>query len=485
MFYGTQAVHGLTVTSAGATRQGILDGRRSCVETIIDALERADQVQDDCNAFTILLHDEALERARDLDTARTSGTKPGSLFGVPIAIKDMTPTKGHPTTLGSWTSGEGITDHDAIIVERLKRAGAIPIGKTTTAEFAFSSFTRSPRYGATLNPWNPERTAGGSSGGSATAVAAGVVPLAEGTDMGGSVRIPAAACGIVGFKPSLGRIPMTILPIGLETISHFGPLARCVEDAVLFVAATAGHHPADMLSQPGRFQIDQTHTQSLKGKRFALSMDLGYCEVHPDVSAAIVETVDRMRDAGAIIEEVGLPWTRDVFDQWAKRWNCLLGLFPNCSSEADLARMDPALVTCIRDGRRLSAVDLLQVDIVRTGMNADLTALFSRFDALLCPTNAIPAPPLTDSDADYEMDLENGKLRAFDMAHPFNMVPTCPVISLPVGLSTDCMPIGMQVVGPAHADEAVLALARHVEQLTEPLPTPPIYCCPSLRSTTE
>jgi len=463
------------VAFASLTRQDILAGRTSCVEAVSDALERAEKVQDACNAFTILLREEALARARGLDAAHAAGVQPGSLFGVPVAIKDMTPTKGHPTTLGSWTSGDGITDHDAVIVQRLKQAGAIVVGKTTTAEFAFSSFTRSPRYGATLNPWNTERTAGGSSGGSAAAVAAGAVPLAEGTDMGGSVRIPAAACGIVGFKPSLGRIPMTILPMGLETISHFGPLARCVDDAVLFVAASAGHHPADMLSQTGEFRVEETGMSGLKGKRFALSIDLGYCEVHPEVAAALCRMAEMLRDAGAIVEEVDLPWSRDVFDQWAKRWNCLLGLFPNCESETDLARMDPALVACIRAGRTLSASDLMKVDIVRDRMNADLIALFARHDALLCPTNAIPAPPLTDSDAYYEADSETGKLRAFDMAHAFNMVPTCPVLSLPVGLSADRMPIGMQIVGPANADAQVLALARDIETLAGPMPSPPIF----------
>lgn len=463
------------MTFASVTRQNILDRHASCVETVTDALERSAKVQDACNAFTILLDEEALARAKGLDAALAAGAPRGSLFGVPVAIKDMTPTKGHPTTLGSWTSGDGITDHDAVIVERLKQAGAIVIGKTTTAEFAFSSFTRSPRYGATFNPWNPERTAGGSSGGSAAAVAAGAVPLAEGTDMGGSVRIPAGACGIVGFKPSLGRIPMTILPMGLETISHFGPLARCVDDAVLFVAASAGHHPADMLSQTGEFRAEDSRIADLKGRRFALSIDLGYCEVHPDVAAALYRMAETLREAGATVEEVDLPWTRGVFDQWAKRWNCLLGLFPNCDSEADLARMDPALVACIRAGRALSASDLMKVDIVRNRMNADLIALFAGHDALLCPTNAIPAPPLTDSDAYYEAESDTGKLRAFDMAHAFNMVPTCPVISLPVGLSADRMPIGMQIVGPASADASVLALARHIETLAGPLPSPPIF----------
>lgn len=460
--------------TAGSIVHQIISREVSGVEIVKDALARAHYVQGICNAFTILLDDEALQQAKALDDALAAGHAPGLLHGVPIAIKDMTPTKGHPTTLGSWTSGDGITDHDAVIVQRLKQAGAIIIGKTTTAEFAFSSFTKSLRYGPTLNPWNLERTAGGSSGGSAVAVATAAVPLAEGTDMGGSVRIPAGACGTVGFKPSLGRIPMTIVPSALETYSHFGPLARSVSDAARFVAATAGHHPADMLSLTTDFSLDDTHPDSLEGKRFALSMDLGYCDLHRDVEAGVEAVAKKLIEVGAIVEPVELGWTREVFDQWAIRWNSFLGLLPNSQSEENLAKMNPELAASIRAGRAASAEELIGVEVFRTQMNHDLISVFEHYDALICPTNAIPAPPVTDNDSDYENVLPNGKLRAFDMAHPFNMVPTCPAISLPVGRASDGLPIGMQVVGGAHQNEKILALAGAIEALLEPLPIPKI-----------
>jgi Asp-tRNA(Asn)/Glu-tRNA(Gln) amidotransferase A subunit family amidase len=456
---------------ASDIRSRILAGDISVQEVVQHALDRAHAVQPILNPFTAIFDAEALEHARKMDSE--SGGERGLLHGVPIVIKDMTPSKGHPTTLGSLTTGAGITDHDSVIVERLKTAGAIIIGKTTTAEFAFSSFTRSKRYGVTRNPWNSDRTPGGSSGGSAAAVASRVVPLAEGTDMGGSVRIPAAACGVVGFKPSLGRIPMTILPTGLDTISHFGPLASCVEDAALFVAATAGPHPGDLLSLPNDFDLHECAPPLLKGKRFAMSMDLGYCAVSPDVETGLRALCAELKYAGAEVVEIDLPWTRAAYDEWAKHWHVLLSMFPTAQSDAQLAQMDPDLAAGIRRGRTLLASELMTVDMLRTQMAADLAAVFSEHDALLCPTNAIEAPPAEASDAEYEVDLPDGKLRAFDMAHPFNMVPNHPVLSLPVSLTPAGLPVGMQIVGPAQGDAVVLALGRAIENARGAFPSPP------------
>lgn len=447
-------------------------GLTRCTDTVADVFERLPEVQEHCNAFTEWFPEEALDTARALDRAQEAGARPGLLHGVPICIKDMTPTKGHHTTLGSWTSGSGETAHDAVIVQRLKAAGAIIVAKTTTAELAFSSFTDTARYGVTRNPWDRSRTSGGSSGGSAAAVASGLVSLAEGTDMGGSVRIPAAACGIVGFKPSLGRIPMDIVPSALETLSHFGALAASVEDAALFVAASAGHHPADMLSRRSPFDLAATEPQSLAGKRFALSVDLGYCAVDPDIEAGLLQTVEQLRGAGAIVEEVQLPWTRAVFDQWAIRWFCLLASFPNARTAELRARMHPQLAAGLEQAQRYSAMDLMGVDLLRTEMNRQLNAVFTEHDFLLCPTNAVPAPLATQTDADFEDTLPNGKLGTFDMTHPFNMVPTSPVLSLPIGLTDARLPIGMQIVGPPCADEAVLSVSAAIEALIEPLPVP-------------
>ncbi|MEG6509960.1 amidase [Methyloligella sp. 2.7D] len=460
--------------SASEIREAILVGETSCEAVVSAALERAKPVQERLNAFTILLDEEALAAARWIDGSGAPADA-GLLHGVPIVIKDMTPTAGHPTTLGSLTTGEGITDHDAVIVQRLKAQGAIVIGKTTTPEFAFSSFTRSPRYGPTRNPWDTSRTPGGSSGGSAVAVATGVVPLGEGTDMGGSVRIPAGASGVVGFKPSLGRTPMSILPTGVDTISHFGPLASCVADAALFVAAGAGGHPADLLSQTRDFRLADTAPAPLQGLRFALSHDLGYCAVQPEVSDALQNTADELARAGAEIVEVDLPWTRAVYDEWIKHWNALLALFPTGQTPEQRAQMDPTLAACIEEGRALSALDLMRVGILRKEMSLQLGAILESCDALLCPTNAVEAPPVDAPETDYEADTEDGKFCAFDMTHPFNMLSNLPVLSLPIGLTPSGLPMGMQIVGRPYQDERLLAIAGGIEAMRGPFPAPPNF----------
>ena len=198
--------------SAADTARAVAAQRLTAEDRIAAALARMEEVQSALNPFTVILRDEAMAAARALDAALEVGAEPGLLCGVPVALKDFTPSAGHPATRGSWTVSDAPGTHDPVIVRRLKAAGAIIVGKTTTPEFAHSGFTRSPRWGVTRNPHDPARSAGGSSGGSAVAVASGCVPLAEGTDMGGSVRIPAALCGVVGLKPGLGRIPMDILP---------------------------------------------------------------------------------------------------------------------------------------------------------------------------------------------------------------------------------------------------------------------------------
>lgn len=444
----------------------------SCVETISAALTRAQSVQESCNAFTQIFEEEAVKMASLLDAVRPDSAASGLLRGVPICIKDMTPTAGHLTTCGSWATGTGETEQDAVIVQRLKAQGAIVIGKTTTAEYAFSSFTNTHRYGVTRNPWDRTRTSGGSSGGSAAAVAAGVSPLAEGTDMGGSVRIPAAACGIVGFKPSLGRIPMDILPNAFETFSHFGALAGSVQDAALFTAATAGFHPSDMLSRRSPFDIEKTQAADLRNLRIAASVDLGFFHVDPEVADRFEKTLTSLRNRGAIVDLIALPWTSQVFDAWLTRWNCLLALLVGDPAVDLRGRMHPELLAAVELGRATSATGLLAVDILRAEMNSQLNAIFAGYDAILCPTNAVPAPPAEMSDDDFLHVDADGKLHGFDMAHPFNMVPNCPVLSLPIGQTCDSLPVGMQTVGPPFADERTLSIAAAIEEAVGRLPIP-------------
>lgn len=443
----------------------IREGGISAEAVVTESLRRAKAIQPKLNPFVLIREDQALEAARAAD--RNKDGRP--LLGVPFAAKDMTPTKGDLTTLGSWTEGDHVAAETALCIRRIEEAGAILIGKTTTPEFAFSSFTRSPRWGVTRNPWNPDRTSGGSSGGSGVAVATGVVPFAEGTDMGGSIRIPAACCGVVGFKPSFGRIPMTILPSVFDSISHFGPLARSVEDAVAFMAAAAGPSDEDIQSAPIPFSAAKTRRGRLAGRRFALSVDLGYYAVQPDVEKAVRRAADLLREAGAEVDEIDPGWSRAVNDQWFDLWCVFMSAYFGDRVPAFRDRMDPLVVGMIERAGKMGATEIKRVELLRTSMWRDLARLFERHDALLCPTCAKEAPSADHGDYDHDATTAEGRFAGFDMTLPFNMVPQCPVISLPAGFSASGLPVGLQLVGKRFADEDLLAMARRLEALLRPL----------------
>ncbi|QZO02334.1 amidase [Chenggangzhangella methanolivorans] len=430
-----------------------------------ESLRRARATQGSFNAFVLIRDEAAMAAAREADAAVEEGRATGFLHGVPFAAKDLTPTAGDLTTLGSWSSGDVVPTESALYVRRLQATGAILMAKTTTPEFAHSSLTWSPRFGATRNPRDPSRTPGGSSGGSAVAVATGVVPFAEGSDMGGSVRIPASFCGVVGLKPSLGRIPMTILPSVFDDISHFGPLARTIDDAVAFLEATSGPSDEDIGSLPLTFEPGRTQDSSLAGKRFALSVDLGFYAVEPQVEAAIRRAAEAMRAAGAIVEEVALPWTRAVVDEWYEVWCVFMSAYFGDRLAGFRDRMDPSMVAIMERGFAKDATSYKRVELLRTAMWRDMARLFESYDALLCPTCAVTAPPVEKVDGDYFGEDASGRLIGLDMTCPFNFTPQCPALSVPVGVAADGLPVGLQIVGRRFADESVLAIGRGVERL--------------------
>lgn len=442
---------------------GIRAGEFSAEVVVAESLRRAKIVNETLNAFTLLREEAALAAARAADRRLADGGNIPALLGVPFAAKDLTPTKGDLTTLGSWTRGNWIPTESALCIKRLEAAGAILIGKTTTPEFAHSSFTASPRWGITRNPWNAARTSGGSSGGSAVAVASGVVPFAEGTDMGGSVRIPAAFTGIVGLKPSLGRIPMTILPSVFDNISHFGPLARSIGDAVAFMTAAAGPDDEDISSLPLAFCVEKTAAGRLSGRRFALSLDLGYYSVDASVQAGILAAVDALLAAGAVVEPVEIGWTRAVNDQWYDLWCVFMAAFFGEVLDEYRAQMDPIVVDLIERGQTMNAAAYKRVELLRTAMWRDLSPILSRYDALLCPTCAVTAPSAGTDDNNYIADLPDGRFRGLDMTCPFNLLPQCPALSVPAGLAPDGLPIGLQIIGRRYADEEVLSIGGAIE----------------------
>ena len=435
----------------------------SPVEVMESALARIEAVQPALNAFCFVYAEEALAAARAAEQAVMDGGPLGPLHGVPIAIKDFTPTKGKTTTRGSYAFEHWIPDRDALVVERLRAAGAIMVGKTTTPEFAYSSFTESPLWGITRNPWDPARTPGGSSGGSGAAVAAGCVPLAEGTDMGGSVRIPAAFCGLVGLKPSLGRIPMDILPSVFDSISHFGPLARTVADAALFFSVAQGPDDCDIQSLKPALDVPVPPPGKLKGRRLALSVDLGFYAVDPEIEANTRAAAEALRSAGAEVEEVELAWTREQGDAWTAYWGVYLAAAFEQVLPDYRERMDPHVVALIEAGQAMGAVPFKRIETIRTEQWLELARVFESFDAVLCPTMAQPAPPVEMSDADFQEEDEDGRFHGLDMTALFNNVSQCPALSVPSGFTNEGLPTGLQIVGHRFDDLTVLDIGAGLE----------------------
>jgi Asp-tRNA(Asn)/Glu-tRNA(Gln) amidotransferase A subunit family amidase len=437
----------------------------SAAEVVANSLDRIHQVNPALNCFCFVYEDEALERAREADRAVAAGAELGALHGVPIAIKDLTPTAGKTTTMGSYAYEHYVPDRDALIVEKLLGAGAIMVGKTTTPEFAYSSFTDSPLWGITRNPWNTDRSPGGSSGGSGAAVAAGCVPLAEGSDMGGSIRIPASWSGTVGLKPSFGRIPLDFLPTQFDTIHHVGPLARTIGDARLFLACTQGPDERDIMSLSPALDLSGPLDDSGEGLRLALDVDLGHYAIHPEVEAATREAAAALADAGAVVEEVDLRWTRELADAWVEHWGVYLAAIFGHTMAEYRDRMDPRLLRFLDAGLAMGAVDFKRLEFVRTKAWQELAPILERHHALLCPTMSQPAQPVDKDDFEFYKDRGDGLYHGLDITSQFNYVSQCPALSVPSGWSSDGLPIGLQIVARRYQDDLALRIGAVLERV--------------------
>lgn len=454
----------LCYTPAAVLAERIRKKQLSPVELVTNALARIEAVNPKLNCFAFVYPEESIELARKAEQAVMKGEKLGALHGVPLAIKDLTPTKGKRTTLGSYAFEHNVPTRDATIVTRLtKEAGGIMIGKTTTPEFAYSSYTESPLWGITRNPWNTGRTPGGSSGGSGAAVSSGCVPIAEGTDMGGSVRIPAAWCGIVGLKPSLGRIPMDILPSQFDTISHFGPLARTTDDARLFLEAAHGPDHSDIMAKTDRLDLSKPLDGNIKGMKFALDMDLSCYYVHPDVEKNLLTAVEALKAAGATVEEVHIDWPRRYNDMWLELWAVFMSAYFGDTLEKYRDKMDPNVVSLIERGNAMSATHYKRLEIERTEQWNRFRPVMEKYDAFLCPTMVIPAPPVGGDDNDFYADRTDGLYHGTDMTALFNNLAPCPAMSVPTGWSSEGLPTSLQIVARPGRDDMALRIGRALE----------------------
>ncbi|MEM7171686.1 MAG: amidase [Pseudomonadota bacterium] len=439
----------------------------SPVDVVQNALRRIEDVNPDLNCFCFIYPEEALKKASIAEETLTrEGYNAPLLTGIPLAIKDFTPTKGKVTTRGSRLLEDWVPNYDPVIIQRLEAAGAIMLGKTTTPEFATTGFTESPLWGITRNPWNTERTPGGSSGGSGAAVASGCVPLAEGTDMGGSIRMPAALCGIVGLKPSLGRIPMDVIDTVFDSISHFGPLARTIEDATMFLSATQGEHPSDIQSLPccDLSLPPQANVESLK---IALNVNFGFYAVDPGVEANLWRVAESLRDSGATVTEVDLDWDKSAVDDWYGTWRVFMAAAYANMTDVPLSknrgRLSREFVDLVEAGQNIDAVTQRQWEFRRTVQWQKLGRILDEHHALICPTMCIVAPPASLSGGDFAEVDENGFLRGMGMTSLFNYTAQCPVLAVPSGFH-EGLPTGVQIVARKWDDALALRIGAAVEK---------------------
>jgi Asp-tRNA(Asn)/Glu-tRNA(Gln) amidotransferase A subunit family amidase len=436
----------------------------SPVELMEETLERINRVNPEINAFVSLRADEALDEARSLTKRISSGEDPGPLTGIPIGVKDLEDVKGMVTSFGSIPYKDNVAGDDSIQVSRLKASGAIVVGKTNTPEFGFTGFTKNRLYGVTRNPWNKDRTPGGSSGGSAAAVAAGLVPLATGSDAGGSIRIPASYSGCVGLKPSYGRIPLGPGPsLHMARTMVLGPLSRTVSDAALYLDCVAGYHPADpdSLPQPEGSYL-KTLQRPLKSSRIGFSQTLGYARIEPDVMELVEQAVETFRGMGHRVDtwEGRFP---DVSDAWAELMNREIYAQIHEDLEKIRGQLGRSLVASLDLAKGLTLEDQIRANRVRSKLNQTLWEVFDRFDLLLTPTMpteafAAKGPPPAEIDG-HPIPL----LWAVAFTYPFNLSGH-PAATVRVGLTKTGLPVGLQIVGPRHRDDLVLQTAYAYEK---------------------
>jgi len=446
-----------------AQQRALLNSKQVSSRELVDgALARIEQVQPDLNCFVEVWADEARERAQSVDSSQ------GGLAGIPIAIKDTSSWLGHKSTSGSRIFEHNVARHTDAVVQKLLDAGAIIVGSTNTPEFAHAGITDNLLWGATRNPHNHERTTGGSSGGSAAAVASGCVALAEGSDMGGSVRIPASWCGIVGLKPSLGRIPMTALPGLFDTLSHHGPLARTVDDVWEFLLATQGPSLSDPFSV--HTSLTRPLATDINGMKIGLSIDLGCWDVDPEIAAAVTETAQKLAQFGAVVHNANLNFTIRDGALWLEMWGIFMAAYYGHLVDEHQSIMDPLVVWLIQLGETFSAVDAKRMEIERTDFWNRASASLQNHDVLICPTMSKAPGPATKIDNMSRPALpDNGLCQTEDMTSVWNLASPLPIVSVPCGHHTSeknaGLPIGLQVVGKPGREDQVLAVAAAIEKM--------------------
>ena len=432
-------------------------------------IARAEEVEPQINAFTENYFEEALEKAAEAEQRYARG-EARALEGLPIAIKDEPEIRGKRTTQGSLLLKDYVSEESAYVVDRLEQAGAIFHARTATPEFCLLFQTHSRLWGVTRNPWNLEITPGGSSGGSAASLAAGTATLANGSDIGGSIRQPASMCGLVGFKPPYGRNPEAA-GVNLDTWNHQGPLARTVADCALMQNAMSGPHPRDIATVRPKIEIPLELDTDLRGWRIAYSIDLGYVEVEPEVRSNTLEVLDIFRDRGATVEEAKLGWTPRI-DDAADRYYA----FATGGYIEEIARGNEDLLTdyardSLEQFRKATPQDFLSAAEISAEMYDDFGPMMEHHDVFVCPTATTTRVKADHNDLHDSIEIDGKPVESdlgIALCHQFNMLSRCPVLAVPSGTASNSVPTGVQLVGRTYDDEKVFRAGAALEAARPP-----------------
>jgi aspartyl-tRNA(Asn)/glutamyl-tRNA(Gln) amidotransferase subunit A len=437
-------------------------GKVSSEELVRDSVARIERLEPELNAFITVTAESAIDRAREIDGARAGGEDCGELAGIPVALKDLFHVRGVHTTGGSKAFAGPVADFDSAVTEKLTAAGAVLIGKTGLHECAYGITNNNPHFGAVHNPWDTTRIPGGSSGGSAAAVAAGMVFAAMGTDTGGSIRIPSSYCGTVGLKPTFGRVSkFGVMPLGFS-LDHMGPLTRTVRDAALLLQAIAGTDSRDDTSSRRPVEAYMPPVDaSLKGLRIGWPVNFFFDRVQPDVASAVGRAGRLAEDSGAHVITIQLP------DMQAM--NTVGRVILLCEASAVLGRVDRESLgedvrLLVEQGLLLAATDYIDAQRLRRIMQRAFSRIWEEVDCFITPATPITAPPIGATEVEIAGEREDVRMASTRFARALNVLGLH-AISIPCGLDDRGMPIGLQIISKAFSEAQLLHIAAGFEQL--------------------
>ena len=455
----------------------IKSGEISATEALTAHLDQIEALNPQLNAIVTYLPEMALELAREADEKQARGEDLGVLHGLPIAHKDAFETKGIRTTRGSPVFSDYVPEADDLIIARLKAAGCVTLGKTNVPEFGAGSHTFNRVFGATRNPYEPSRTCGGSSGGAAVALAAGMIPIADGSDMGGSLRNPASFCNVVGLRPSPGRVPGYPKANAWETLGVAGPMGRTAQDVALMLQAIAGYDPRAPISlgeAPTVFA--NSLERDFAAVKIAWSPDLGLLPVEPSVIETIEKQLPVFSDLGCQLEGAA-PDFRDAYDifQTLRAWSFELS-FAEHFAEFGEERFKDAIRWNVAQGKRLTGAQVSRAEAKRTELFQRVREFLNVYEFLLLPTTQVAPFPL---ELEYPTQINGVAMETYIdwmMSCAFITLTGLPAVSVPCGFTADGLPIGLQIVGRPRSDFAVLQLAYAFQEATRFYQRKPAIC---------